>query len=159
MDSYQTRDGPYGAGAMAPYRRSQNDMTDVSRRPKSRGRSDRYDRDDRDRSYSRSRSRSRSKEHDGWRGKLDEVFDTSQTGLGAGLVGAVVGGLAGKEFGGRSKTRNRDMLIGAVVGGLGANAAENQWRDWQDKLKEKTERLEDRWEQKWDGGRSRSNVR
>ncbi|KAK5122950.1 hypothetical protein LTR85_003515 [Meristemomyces frigidus] len=158
MDSYQSRGtgDPYGSGAMAPYRKSQNDVSELSRRPKSRsGRSERYDRDDdRDRSYSRSRSRSRDRGgEEGWRGKLDEHFDTSLQGLGVGIAGAVVGGLAGREFGKRHK--NRDILIGALVGGLGANVAENKWQERKDK---KAGRDEDRYEQKYDG-RSRSNVR
>ncbi|KAK4540071.1 hypothetical protein LTR36_009812 [Oleoguttula mirabilis] len=158
LDSYQSRGtgDPYGAGAVAPYRRSQNDVSEVSRRPKSRsGRSDRYDRDDdRDRSYSRSRSRSRDRGgEDGWRGKLDEHFDTTLQGLGVGIAGAVVGGLAGREFG--KKHKNRDILIGALVGGLGANVAENKWQERREK---KGGREEDRYEQKYDG-RSRSNVR
>lgn len=78
-------------------------------------------------------------------------------GLGVGLAGAVVGGLAGKEFGDH-KHRNRDMIIGALVGGLGANAAENKWRDWRDEKERKLEREEDRLEQRWDG-RSRSAMR
>ena len=140
---------------MAPYRRSQGEVgTEVSRRPKSRGgRSDRNrdDRDDRDRSYSRSRSRSRSDKGDldKWRGKLDETFDTTMQGLGVGLAGAVVGGLAGREYG--KKHKNRDILIGALVGGLGANAAENKWVQSKGKVRDR----EDRWEQKYDG-RSRS---
>ncbi|KAK5134003.1 hypothetical protein LTR08_007008 [Meristemomyces frigidus] len=143
LDSNQSRgtEGPYGDGAMAPYRRSQGEQgTEVSRRPKSRGRNDRYerdDRDDRDRSYSRSRSRSRSEkgDQDGWRGKLDEAFDTSMQGLGVGIAGAVVGGLAGREYG--KKHKNRDILIGALVGGLGANAAENKWQQRKEKKGER----------------------
>jgi hypothetical protein len=72
----------------------------------------------------------------------------------------VVGGLAGREFGHRHK--NRDIIIGALVGGLGANAAENKWRDWKDEKKRDLRRDEDRFEEKWDGrdyGRSRSAMR
>ncbi|KAF2768946.1 hypothetical protein EJ03DRAFT_351783 [Teratosphaeria nubilosa] len=163
LDSSNSRayenNAPYAAGAVAPYRRSQQDLgTETCRRSRSRGRRDRYDRDydDRDRSYSRSRSASRERGPEGWRGKLDNTFDTSMQGLGVGIAGAVVGGLAGREFG--NKHKNRDVLIGAVIGGLGANLAENKWKDWKDKKEGRLEEKEDRWEQKWDG-RSRSNVR
>ena len=139
-------------------RRSTTDVDDYrSRRSQSRGRRDR-DRDSRSRSRSGSRSRSRS--HSGIRGKIDDTFDTSMRGLGVGLAGAVVGGLAGREFG--HKHRQRDMIIGALVGGLGANAAENKWHGWKEDKEKDLRRDEDRLEQKWDGrdyGRSRSAMR
>jgi hypothetical protein len=155
-DSYGSKyQDPYGPGAVATYRRSQGDLTEVSKRSRSRGRRDRdRDYDERDRSYSRSRSRSRSKE--GWRGKLDDHFDTSARGLGVGIAGAVIGGLAGRQFG--HKHKERDVLLGAVIGGLGANLAENKWHEWREEKKDRLEDKEERWEQKWEG-RSRSNVR
>ena len=122
---------------MQPYRRSQGDLVAAgsarsrSRRDKSRGRRD---------SYSRSRSRERSRSRSGIRGTFDEHFDTSLQGLGVGVAGALIGGFAGREFGGNKRTSKRDMAIGAVVGGLGANLAENKWRDWRD---EKRDRRED----------------
>lgn len=143
--------GPYapyaaagaGAGAMAPYRRSQGNLapTAVSRRSKSRGRQTSYSRSD---SRSRSRTRSRSRSKSGWRGKVDQAFDTTPQGIGVGIAGALVGGLAGRELAERRQRgdrrrrssdshRNRDMIIGALVGGFGANAAENQWREWKNK--------------------------
>jgi len=97
---------------------------------------------------------------------VEKNFDTSTQGLGAGLAGAVIGGLAGREFGAKSRHSERDIAIGAIIGGLGANLAEAKWREWKDKKEGKLDREEDRWEQKWDGnggqsgiGRSRSNVR
>ncbi|CAK3946300.1 pre-mRNA-splicing factor 38B-like [Lecanosticta acicola] len=155
-------DEPYGAGAVTQYGRRSDAAVDcqtetnVSRRSKSRGR----DRDDRSYSRSESRSRSRSRGKEGWRGKLDDTFDTTARGLGIGVAGAVIGGLAGREFG--NKHRQRDIILGAVVGGLGANLAENRWREWKDGKERDVEREEERWEQKYDGrdyGRSRSNVR
>ncbi|KAK0284271.1 hypothetical protein LTR35_005987 [Friedmanniomyces endolithicus] len=155
--SYGSRaqDGLYGAGAVAPYnRRSQNDLTQVSRRTRSRGNADR------DRSYSRSRSRSdsRDKDKEGWRGKLDEHFDTSMQGLGVGLAGAVAGALAGRQFGKQHK--ERDILVGALIGGLGANLAENKYKDFQEEREEKKQRGGRR-EQRYEGdyGRSRSQGR
>ena len=156
---YKPYEDQYGAGAgtVAPYKRGQADQQSQAysrrdKRSKSRGR-------DRDRSDSRSQSRSRSQSKDGLQGKIDEFFDTSKTGLGVGLAGAVAGALAGREFG--NKHRQRDMIIGALVGGLGANAAENKYRDWKDDKDGKLKGDERRWEQKFDGrdGRSRSNVR
>lgn len=126
----------------------------MSRRSKSRGR-------DRDRSYSRSRSRSRSSERErgGIKEKLEDTFDVSGRGLGVGIAGAVVGGLAGREFGGKQH-RQRDILLGALVGGLGANVAENKWREWKGA---KEDRRLDREEYEAYGGRdigrSRSNIR
>jgi len=143
QDSYRSGYDP--AGAVTQYdRRSRRDDdrdTHVSRRSKSRAR-------DRDRSYSGSRSRSGSR--DGAKRRLEDHFDTSPRGIGIGIAGAVIGGLAGREFG--KQHQKRDMLIGAIVGGLGANAAETKWRDWKD---EKREREED---QRWEG-RSRSTQR
>nr|POE62926.1 hypothetical protein CFP56_03829 [Quercus suber] len=154
--SQGTRDDPYGpgAGAVTQYRRSGGDATtEVSRRSR---RDDRYyDDRDRDRSYSRSRSRSRSvsgERGEGFKGKLDEYFDTSAQGLGVGLAGAVVGGLAGRQFG--KEHKRRDIILGAIVGGLGANVAENKYRDW----KEDKEERRDRYEQRYDG-RARSSMR
>lgn len=151
-------------GAIAPYHRSANDLAayDQKRRSRSRGRRDDHrhrDYDDRDDDDDDDRDRS----HDGIRGKIDEAFDTSIQGLGVGLAGAVVGGLAARQFGDKRHSK-RDMVIGALIGGLGANAAENKFRDWQEERKEKTEHLEDRWEQRYDGGggkdyRSRSALR
>ncbi|EME45984.1 hypothetical protein DOTSEDRAFT_70109 [Dothistroma septosporum NZE10] len=154
-------EGPYGAGTVAQYGRRSDGALDrqdsyVSRRTRgSRGG---------DRSYSRSpspRSRSGSRERGGGIGdKIQGAFDTSGRGLGVGIAGAVIGGLAGREFG--QKHRQRDIILGAIVGGLGANAAENQWREYKNKKEQHLEDDEERWEQKFDGrdyGRSRSNVR
>lgn len=74
-------------------------------------------------------------------------------GLGAGIAGALVGGLAAKQFGNK-KNNERDMIIGALVGGLGANAAENKWRDW----KEEKER-DQRYDSRDSYGRSKSAMR
>ena len=141
---------------MTQYRRSQGDLTEAqSRRSRSHGRRDR----DRDRSRSDSRSRSRSaggSRERGLKGKIDEHFDTSMKGLGVGLAGAVVGGLAGREFG--HKHKNRDIVLGALVGGLAANAAETKWRDYKDKKEDRLHSDEEKWDQRWDG-RSRSAMR
>ncbi|KAF2723532.1 hypothetical protein K431DRAFT_310959 [Polychaeton citri CBS 116435] len=134
----------YGAGTVAPY--SRKSRTEVSRRSKSRGR----------RSYSGSRSRSRSRSKSGVRGKVDEWFDPTAKGIGIGIAGAVVGGLAGREFGGE-RHRKRDMVIGALIGGLGANAAENKWREYRHPEERNSRREVYEYD---DGGRRpRSSVR
>ncbi|KAF2168508.1 hypothetical protein M409DRAFT_21257 [Zasmidium cellare ATCC 36951] len=158
-ESYRSGyDEPYGAGTVAQYRRSdgaldRREESYVSRRSKSRGR-------DRDRSYSRSRSRSRSEDRDrgGIKDKLENTFDVSGRGLGVGIAGAVIGGLAGREFGGKAH-RQRDVMLGALVGGLGANIAENKWREWKGHKEERLEREEYEAYGGRDIGRSRSNVR
>lgn len=158
-ESYRSnQDGPYGAGAVTQYGRRSDGALDrqeasyVSRRTRGR---------DRDRSYSRSPSESRSRSRDrGLKEKVEDQFDLSARGLGVGVAGAVIGGLAGREFG--QKHRQRDIAIGAIIGGLGANYAENKWREWKDNKERDIRDDEERWEQKYDGrdyGRSRSNVR
>lgn len=161
--TYETDRYGAGAGAVTQYnRRSAGEVADYESRRSGRSRS--RGRRDRDRSYSdsRSRSRSRSRSKSGIRGKIEENFDTSMRGLGVGLAGAVAGGLAGRQFGGGKKNRERDIIIGAIVGGLGANAAETKWRDYKDEKERKLDREEDRYEQKYGGrdiGRSRSAMR
>ena len=145
---------------MTQYRRSDQQVNEyaASKRSRSRGRRDR----DRSDSRSRSRSRSRSDERDrGFGGKIGSHFDTTPQGLGVGLVGAVVGGMAGRHVGSDSRHKNRDILLGALIGGLGANAAEHKWKDWSDDKKEKVREDEQKWEQRYDGnyGRSRSAMR
>ena len=65
------------------------------------------------------------------------------------MAGALVGGFAGREFGGNKRTSKRDMAIGAIVGGLGSNLAENKFRDWQGK-REKGESYDDRYDDRYD---------
>lgn len=134
-------------------RRSAGEVADYESRRSGRSRS--RGRRERDRSYSSSRSRSRSRSKDGIRGQIEEHFDTSMRGLGVGLAGAVAGGFAGKQFGGK-KNKERDMIIGAIVGGLGANAAETKWRDYRGEQGKKYDRDEERYEQKY---RSKSAMR
>lgn len=155
-ESYRSGyDGPYGAGAVTQYGRRSDGALDrqeasyVSRRTRGR---------DRERSYSRSPSESRSRSRGGgFKEKVEDQFDLSARGLGVGVAGAVIGGLAGREFG--QKHRQRDIAIGAIIGGIGANYAENKWKEWKENKERDQE--DDRYEQKYDGkyGRSRSNVR
>ncbi|KAG8626245.1 hypothetical protein KVT40_005190 [Elsinoe batatas] len=128
-DPYATAAAAGAGAALAPYyrdqqvdryRRDQRYSRSRSRyRSKSRGR---------DRSYSSSRSRSSSRSHfdrvkDGTRDALDKTFDTRAKGVGAGIVGALVGGAIGRRMGDK---RDNHALAGAIIGGLGLNALENQ---------------------------------
>lgn len=139
---------------MTRYRRSQGDLTE-GRRSHSRGRNDKYDRYDRDRSYSSERDHDRG-EGENWEEKIkdftDKTFDPTMQGLGTAAVGAVIGGLAGRQFG--KKNKQRDIILGAVVGGLGANIAEKRYKDY--KGKDKRDERED--DYRYDG-RSRSAMR
>lgn len=129
----------------------------MDRRSRSRGRSDRDDfyGDER-----RHHDRSRSREGESFKDKLDDTFDKSTRGIGVGIAGAVVGGLIARQVGDKRHSK-RDMVIGAVIGGLGANAAEQKYRDWSDDRKEdrREERRDDRLAVPYDDYRSRSSHR
>ena len=73
---------------------------------------------------------------------LGATFTSSSSGLGVGVLGAIVGGLAAREVsdvatrrreagrqGGSDKARLVSTLVGAAVGGLGANALERKFED------------------------------
>jgi len=148
-----------GAGALAAYNdpRNQRSSRPSSNRYRSKSRGI-----DRSRSRSSSRSRSRSRHHRGGGGssrsggggvegiehKIKEAFDPSKEGIGFGIAGAVIGGLAGREFG-DGKNRGRATIAGAVIGGLGANLLENQWQIHKGREKRKVRREEKGWEQKF----------
>ena len=100
---------------------------------------------------------------------LNNTFSQSNSGIGVGVLGAIVGGLAAREASeaaGRSRDgngrgyhdRNRDpersesdraallsTLVGAAVGGLGANALEKRLET----NREKTKIEQEKWEKKW----------
>lgn len=119
-----------------------------SRRLQLRHRDDDYDDDDsRSRDRSRDRRRDRSPSPLGKARKVVENnFSNSTTGIGAGLLGAVVGGFAARQAsdaasrhrrkshsgrprsggGDDDRTRVISTLLGAVAGGLGANAIANR---------------------------------
>ncbi|KAJ4162389.1 hypothetical protein NW754_013820 [Fusarium falciforme] len=83
------------------------------------------------------------------RGAVEDNFSNSATGIGAGLLGAVVGGLVAREASDaatrhKHKTRGYDdenenrtrlvsTILGAVAGGLGANAIANRVEDSRDR--------------------------
>ncbi|KAF9870543.1 hypothetical protein CkaCkLH20_12033 [Colletotrichum karsti] len=103
---------------------------------------------------------------------IDRTFTQSSSGIGVGLLGAVIGGLAAREVSDAAvRTRNRkemesgtyhprphhdtekarviSTVVGALVGGLGANALEKRFeaareRDWEQ---------QQLWEKRW--GRER----
>ncbi|OLN91996.1 hypothetical protein CCHL11_01657 [Colletotrichum chlorophyti] len=125
----------------------------------------------RPRSRSRSHSRSRSPISKA-RHAVDNTFSQSSSGIGVGLLGAVVGGLAAREVSDATvRSRNRkemengtyhprstresdkarviSTVVGALVGGLGANALERRFESARAKDREQQEA----WERKW--GRER----
>ncbi|KUI73630.1 hypothetical protein VM1G_09233 [Cytospora mali] len=86
---------------------------------------------------------------------IDNTFTNSNTGLGVGVLGAIVGGLVAREATAhRSRSHGRhgndkgplaSTLIGAAVGGLTANALEKRIEVARVKIAAK----EDAWERKW----------
>ncbi|WYZ37409.1 hypothetical protein EsH8_II_000915 [Colletotrichum jinshuiense] len=120
----------------------------------------------------RPRSRSRSPISKA-RHAVDNTFTQSSSGIGVGLLGAVVGGLAAREvseatFRSRNrkemengtyhprspreteKTRVISTVVGALVGGLGANALERRF----EAARERDREQQLAWEKKW--GRERN---
>jgi hypothetical protein len=128
------------------------------------------------RSRSRSSSRSSSSSRDGPRSPLGkarhvvkESFTPTPTGLGAGLLGAIVGGLAMREVSDAATRRHNaklddddpnyrphsskqhqkakivSTLVGAVVGGFGANAIEKKFEGARERDRER----QDAWERRW----------
>ncbi|KAK3946449.1 hypothetical protein QBC46DRAFT_5908 [Diplogelasinospora grovesii] len=97
-------------------------------------------------------------------------FSQSTSGLGVGVVGAILGGLAAREasevaarrsggHGSSEKEKRAEListLVGAAVGGLGANAIEKRIEMSRRKTKDKQERWEDKWgKDRRDGARDR----
>ncbi|KAK5636521.1 hypothetical protein RRF57_012233 [Xylaria bambusicola] len=93
---------------------------------------------------------------------VDNTFTNSTTGLGVGVLGALVGGLAAREA--VDLTSNRDKqqkghnddaehkrnqligtVVGAAVGALGANAVEKRIET----RRARGEREQEKWERKW----------
>lgn len=129
------------------------DDDDDDRRRGSRSRSRKGGDRDRDRSPSPiTRARS----------AIDENFSNTAAGIGAGLLGAVVGGLVAKEaseaaarrkhkekgYGASdedNRTRLVSTLLGAVAGGLGANAIANKVED----SRERDRARQEAWERKF----------
>jgi hypothetical protein len=102
---------------------------------------------------------------------LQHTFTPSASGLGIGVLGAIVGGLAAKEASeaaarsrnhGHSKGRDENhklglisTIVGAAVGGLGANALEKRIEMSKEKMKDEQEAREKRWHR--DGGSGRGD--
>jgi len=96
---------------------------------------------------------------------LEQSFSSSTSGLGVGVLGAIVGGLAAREAseaagkkGGGHHHHSKDnkgalisTIVGAAVGGLGANAIEKRL----ELSRKKTKTEQDAWEKKW--GREEGN--
>ncbi|KAM0277976.1 hypothetical protein ACHAQH_005430 [Verticillium albo-atrum] len=105
---------------------------------------------------------------------VDSTFTQTSSGLGVGLLGAVVGGLAAREAS-DAATRSRDKkdavagayighsgetdrsrvvstVVGAIVGGLGANAIEKRFEN----ARGRHRREQEAWERKWGSPEGRS---
>ncbi|KAK9417558.1 hypothetical protein SUNI508_08709 [Seiridium unicorne] len=145
----ETRARPRSLPPPADYRRSR------SRHGRGRDDDDHYD----DRSRDRSPIGKAKK-------VLENTFTDSTTGLGVGVLGALVGGLAAHEAaeatsrhggGHHNDAQRRNQLlstvVGAAVGALGANAVEKRL----ELNREKTNVKQDKWEQKW-GRRSGDGI-
>lgn len=89
---------------------------------------------------------------------VDNTFTSSSTGLGVGVLGAIVGGLIAREASEATTHRPRgrghhgadkrplvSTIVGAAVGGLAANALEKRI----EVARAKTAETEDAWERKW----------
>jgi hypothetical protein len=97
---------------------------------------------------------------------LQHTFSDSTSGLGVGVLGAIVGGLSAREVslansrrqghggsGGDDRAALLSTIVGAAVGGLGANAIEKRFES-----NRKKDRLEqEAWERKW--GKEASRVK
>ncbi|KAK0639417.1 hypothetical protein B0T16DRAFT_243631 [Cercophora newfieldiana] len=91
---------------------------------------------------------------------LEHSFSSSTSGLGVGVLGAIVGGLAAREAseaagkkGGHHHDKNNkgaliSTIVGAAVGGLGANAIEKRL----EMSRQKTKGEQEAWERKWGEG-------
>ncbi|KAK7747938.1 hypothetical protein SLS53_001190 [Cytospora paraplurivora] len=89
---------------------------------------------------------------------VENTFSSSNSGLGVGVLGAIVGGLIAREASEATAHRSRghghhrsdkaplvSALVGAAVGGLAANALEKRI----EVARAKTAEDEDAWESKW----------
>jgi uncharacterized protein YcfJ len=139
--------------------------TAVVRRARSPSPASSHSSEDRDRSLRRDRDRSPSPITKA-RNAMQDNFTNSTAGIGAGLLGAVVGGLVAREASeaamkyrnnkkGRRNSYSREeendntarmvsTLIGAVAGGLGANALANRVEDSKERDKVRQEAWEKR---------------
>lgn len=89
---------------------------------------------------------------------MENNFSDSTAGVGVGVMGAIIGGLAAREAteaasrkGGRRGRRGSDpnvllsTIVGAAVGGLGANALEKRLEKGKNKSKYDQVRREEKW--------------
>lgn len=152
---------PPSTGAVVRRGRSRSSSTSSrnSRRLHLRHRDDDYDDDDRSRDRSRSRGGRRDRSSSPMskaRNVVENNFSNSTTGIGAGLLGAVVGGFAARQAsdaasrhrrkshsgrpgsgGDDDRTRAISTILGAVAGGLGANAIANRVEGARERGREK----------------------
>ncbi|KAM0352855.1 hypothetical protein ACHAPU_001737 [Fusarium lateritium] len=170
-------DDPYYGGAPPPRERMTLEPPEPQNRPRSVPPNTTMVRRSRSRSRSRSRLSPGDEDYDDRRDKrspspitrarnvVDENFSHSASGIGASLLGAVVGGLVareateaatrrkhktrGYEDENEERTRLVSTILGAVAGGLGANALANRVEDSRERDRQR--------QVDWD--RERSHVR
>lgn len=169
---------PFPPGRDLDHRRPRSTYSRPSSSSNPRSRS-RHSPDKQHRSRSRSYSSDRDRHHrpkdrddklEKAKHTLTSSFSHTSSGLGVGVLGAIVGGLAAREAsehvghdsnshhhkGKKTNTHQQliSTIVGAAVGGLGANAIEKRL----EVSRKKTAKAEEEWERKFgdgDGGRER----
>lgn len=163
---------PFPPGRDLDHRRPRSTYSRPSSSSNPRSRS-RHSPDKQRRSRSRSHSSDRDRHHKAKEDKLEKAkhtlsssFSHTSSGLGVGVLGAIVGGLAAREAsehvghdsnshhkGKKTNTHQQliSTIVGAAVGGLGANAIEKRL----EVSRRKTGKAQEEWERKFGDERER----